>query len=258
MAKLLTWVYPLLRSGTRNIAIAATLDRKDFYNEANGSATSEKRVHALVLSLTGDILDGLGKGGMTLWGVSLTGGDLDLAANPANQTTDRTGPRTEGGYHKWGANIARLQRLSDKATLWASANAQWAGKNLDSSEKMSLGGPSAVRAYPVSEANGDEGWQATIEGRYNLTPELQLTAFYDYGRIRRDHDATYTGALQPTIGSLKGGGVSINWTRAGSYVLRATLARRQGDNPFRTLATGKDSDGSYDRNRLWLTAMVFF
>jgi hemolysin activation/secretion protein len=248
----------LLRSGTRNIAIAAGVDRKDFYNEANNVATSAKQIHAMVLSVTGDSLDGFGKGGMTLWGVSLTNGDVDLGGNPANQTTDRGGPRTENRYHKWSANIARLQRLSDKATLWASANAQWASKNLDSSEKMSLGGPSAVRAYPVSEANGDEGWQATVEGRYNLTPELQLTAFYDYGRLRRDYDPIYTGALLPTLATLKGSGLSVNWTKAGAYALRATVARRQGDNPFRTIATGKDTDGSYDLQRLWLTGMVFF
>ena len=250
--------YPLLRGATRNIALAAAFDRKDFYNEANNVATSAKQIHAGVISLTGDLLDGLGKGGMTLWGINLTAGEVDLGANQTNQTTDRNGPRTEGGYHKFGTNLARLQRLTDKATLWASVNGQWAGKNLDSSAKMSLGGPSGVRASPVSEATGDEGWLATLEGRYNITPELQLTAFYDYGRIRRDRDATYTGALLPTVGTLEGTGVSLNWTQAGAYILRATLARRIGDNPFRTFATGKDSDGSYDRTRLWLTGMIFF
>lgn len=250
--------YPLLRSGTRNIALSAALDRKDYHNEANEVATSVKRINAGLLSLTGDLLDGLGAGGMTLWGANLTFGDVDLSGNATNQSTDSNGPRTAGGYRKMGGNLARLQRLSDNATLWASANAQWAGKNLDSSEKMSLGGPSGVRAYPVMEGTGDEGWQATLEARYNLTGELQLSAFYDHGRIRRDHDANYTGALQPQVATLKGAGLGVGWNQPGKFALRAAFARRIGENPLRTLSTGKDQDGSYDRDRLWLSGIVYF
>jgi hemolysin activation/secretion protein len=250
--------YPLLRSGSRNIAISAAFDRKDYDNQSNGVSTSQKRIHAGLLALTGDLLDGFGAGGMTLWGINLTLGDVDLGANPANQTTDSNGPRTEGSYRKFGANLARLQRLSDTATLWASLNAQWAGKNLDSSEKMSLGGPSAVRAYPVMEGTGDHGWQATLEARYNLSAEIQLTAFYDHGTIRRDHDANYSGAQLPASAALKGAGLGASWNQPGHYTLRASIARRIGDNPLRTIATGKDSDGSLDKTRLWITGMVFF
>ncbi len=250
--------YPLLRTGTRNIALAGALDRKAYFNAANYAVTSEKRITSLLVSVTGDLLDGLGAGGMTLWGANLTHGVVDLSRHAGNQTTDRTGPRTEGRYTKWGANLARLQRLSDVITLWASVSTQGAGKNLDSSEKMSLGGPSAVRAYPLMEASGDEGWQGTVELRYNLTAELQVSAFYDHGRIRRDHDANYNGALTPGVAVLKGTGLSLAWNQPGKVSLRATLARRLGDNPVRTTATGKDQDGSFDINRLWLTGVLYF
>jgi len=254
--------YPLLRSGTKNIALAVALDRKDYYNEANTVVTSEKRVHSGLLAVTGDILDGLGKGGMTLWGVNITSGDVDLGANPTNQLTDSNGPRTEGSYHKWGANLARLQRLSDKATLWASMSGQYASKNLDSSEKFSLGGPTGVRAYPVMEGTGDDGWLATIEARYNLLPDLQVNAFYDHGSIRRDHNGGYTGAQTPESGTLKGFGLGLSWNQPGRYNLKAVWAQRLGDNPFRILTAGpslgKDTDGSYNKNRLWFTGMIFF
>ena len=254
--------YPLLRSGTQNIALAGALDRKTYYNEANQLATSKKEVHALLVSVTGDMLDGFGNGGMTLWGGNLTLGNVDLSANATNQTTDGNGPRTAGSYHKIGANIARLQRLSDKATLWASANGQVAGKNLDSSEKFALGGPSGVRAYPVMEATGDDGWLATVEGRYNLLPDLQFSTFYDHGSIRRDHNGAYTGAQTPASGALKGVGVGVSWSKPGVFSLRGTVANRLGSNPFRTTTAGpsfgKDSDGSYDKTRLWLTGTLFF
>ena len=254
--------YPLLRSSTQNIALAGALDRKTYYNEANQLATSEKEVHALIVSVTGDLLDGLGNGGMTLWGGNITFGDVDLSRNATNQTTDGGGPRTAGSYHKIGANIARLQRLSDNATLWASLSGQYAGKNLDSSEKFALGGPSGVRAYPVMEGTGDDGWLATLEGRYNLLPDLQLTAFYDHGSIRRDHNSDYTGAQTPASGTLKGLGVGVSWSKPGQFSLRGTLANRLGSNPFRTTTTGpsfgKDSDGSDDKTRMWLTGTFFF
>ena len=250
--------YPLLRSGTKSVSLSGTVDSKHYYHEANAVATSVKQIHVGVLALTGDALDGLGKGGMTLWGINFGVGNVDLSGDPTNQTTDRNGPKTAGAYHKFGANLSRLQRIAEGTTLWATVNAQMGGKNLDSSEKMSLGGPFAVRAYPVMEGMGDEGWLATLEARYNLTPEWQVTAFYDHGEIRRDHDAHYNGALLPATAALKGSGFSLNWTKAGAYALRATVAQRIGDNPFRTLATGRDQDGSYDKNRLWLTGVFFF
>ena len=250
--------YPLLRSGNRNVALAAALDVKDYYNEANSVATSRKHIYAGLLALTGDQLDSMGAGGMTLWGVNLTTGSVDLSGNATNAVTDSNSARTAGGYTKLGYNIARLQRLSDKTTVWASFMGQSAGKNLDSSEKMALGGPSGVRAYPVMEGSGDDGWLATLELRYNPAPDWQMVAFYDHGGIRRDHQPDYTGALTPYEAELKGYGVGVTWSQSGRWSLRASLAQRAGDNPLRTLATGKDQDGSYDNTRAWFTGIFYF
>lgn len=251
-------LYPLLRSSTRNINFSAAYDRKYYYNEANAVTTSDKTLDAVILGLSGDQLDGFGAGGMTLWSLNVTGGHVDLSATPSNENADRIGPRTSGSYQKLGYSLARLQRLTNKATFWASLNGQFAGKNLDSSEKMSLGGPSGVRAYPVLEGNGDEGWLATLEARYNIHPEVQVSAFYDHGWIRLSHDANYTGSPLVNTGTLKGAGLSISWGQSGNFSLRATWAHRIGDNPFANPLNGKDQDGSLDKDRFWLTAIKFF
>lgn len=250
--------YPLLRSGTRNIALTIALDRKNYYNEANQIATSEKQLDTALFALNGDLLDGLSSGGMTLWGISLAAGDVDLSANATNQTADSSGPRTAGSYQKLGWNLARLQRFSDKTTLWTSINGQFAGKNLDSAEKFSLGGPSGVRAYPLIEGSGDDGWLATLEVRHKLLDELQISAFYDQGTIRQSHNTDYTGTPTINDATLKGVGIGVNWSQPGNFALYAILARRIGDNPLRNLLTGNDSDGSLDRDRLWLSAVKFF
>lgn len=251
-------LYPLLRSSTRNINFSAAYDRKYYYNEANAVTTSDKTLDALILGLSGDQLDGFGEGGITLWSLNVAGGHVDLSATPSNENADRIGPRTSGSYQKLGYSLARLQRLTNKATFWASLNGQFAGKNLDSSEKMSLGGPSGVRAYPVLEGNGDEGWLATLETRYNIHPEVQVSAFYDHGWIRLSHDANYTGSPLVNTGTLKGAGMSISWGQPGNFSLRATWAHRIGDNPFANPLNDKDQDGSLDKDRFWLTAIKFF
>lgn len=250
--------YPLLRSGTKNIAFAAALDRKTYYNEANQVATSQKVADVALLALSGDLLDGLGQGGMTLWGINLTAGQINLSGNATNQGADRVGANTEGNYQKWGYNLARLQRLTDKTSLWASFSGQSSAKNLDSSEKFSLGGASGVRAYPLSEGSGDTGWLATLEVRHNLLPELQVSVFYDHGQIKQSHDNAYIGAPVVNEASLKGYGVGLSWTQSGNYAVRASLAHRIDDNPLASAINGKDGDGSLTLDRLWFTATKFF
>jgi hemolysin activation/secretion protein len=234
------------------------LDRKNYYNEAASVATSKKQVDVLTLVLNGDRIDALGQGGYTLWCINLTSGRLDLSGNATAQNADQIGPQAQGSYHKLGYNIARLQRLSDKTTFWASLSGQFANKNLDSSEKLSLGGPSGVRAYPVNEGSGDDGWLATLELRHNLTPELQASAFYDHGSIQQSHDANYTGAPVVNDASLKGFGVGLSWSPSPTLSLRTTLARRIGDNPLASALNGTDGDGSLRLNRLWVSGVKFF
>ena len=91
-------------------------------------------------------------------------------------------------YRKTSASLLYLQALSRDWTVYASVLGQRASKNLDSSEKFSLGGAQGVRAYPVGEAAGDEGALATLELRYALPQWLgatpQLVLFADSGRVR--------------------------------------------------------------------------
>jgi hemolysin activation/secretion protein len=250
--------YPIQRSGSQNMTVSGALDRKNYYNEAAQLATSEKQVDLLILMLNGDRIDSLGQGGYTLWGVNLTSGRLDLSGNATAQNADQIGPQTEGSYTKLGWNLARLQRLSNATMLWVSLSGQFASKNLDSSEKLSLGGPSAVRAYPINEASGDDGWLATLEVRHNLRPDVQLSAFYDHGSIKQSHDANYTGAPVVNDANLKGFGIGVNWMPSPSLTLRTTLAHRVGDNPLASPLNGTDGDGSLSLNRWWVSALKLF
>lgn len=97
-----------------------------------------------------------------------------------------------------------------------------ATKNLDSSEKFSLGGASGVRAYPTGEGTGDEGWLTQIELRYSMGSTIPY-AFYDHGAIR-------TSTFAPTNSTtnrrdLSGAGMGIRYQRE-QWSLDATVAWR--------------------------------
>lgn len=248
--------YPWVRSGNRNVVLNAVLEDRTYHNEANGTETSQNASRSAQLSLNGDAADNWGQGGFTLWSLSATVGRMDLSDNAVNQAADQAGARTEGGFSKLGFSLSRLQRLSPKTMLWVSANGQLAGKNLDSSEKFFLGGPYAVRAYPSLEAQADSGWISTVELRHNLRPEMQLIAFYDYGRAQLNHDAQYAGAPAMNRYALSGFGVGIGWNQPGDYHLRATLSHRNHENP--ASRAGRDSDGSKSATRVWLVATKYF
>jgi len=88
--------------------------------------------------------------------------DADLV--PADAAT----ARTAGQFSKLNVDLARIQSLSEGLDLYGRISAQWASKNLDSSQKFGLGGCNGVRAYPSGEGYGDSGALAQIELRYAM------------------------------------------------------------------------------------------
>jgi hemolysin activation/secretion protein len=125
--------------------------------------------------------------------------------------------------------LNRLQSFSDAMQLWVSVAGQQASKNLDSSEKFSLGGVNGVRAYPQSEATGDEGYRATVELRRTLAANLQGTLFYDFGSVRINKNPFGPAAANER--NLAGAGFGLNASVA-AVQLRASLAwRTNGGSP---------------------------
>jgi hemolysin activation/secretion protein len=248
----------LLRSSGRNASLTLAADRRDFLNRANGQVVSDKRLSGFSAALAGDLSDGFGGAGLTLWGANLGHGRVDLSAQPAHAAADEAGPRSAGSYSRLGWNLGRLQQTGERSALWLVASGQVASKNLDSAEKFGLGGAYGVRAYPSLEGSGDSGWLVSVEWRYSATPTLQWLAFYDHGKVRINQDASFAGAAALNHVALEGAGIGLNWVMSDRISLRATLAQRIGSNPLASAATGKDSDGSLERMRLWLGVTAYF
>jgi hemolysin activation/secretion protein len=113
-------------------------------------------------------------------------------------------------------------------SLYGAAYGQIASKNLDISEKMVLGGPYGVRAYPVGEAYGDEGYIATLEGKVllpsfsdRLPGQMHAVAFVDTGSVRTNEEPWAPG---PNRRTLSGAGVGFTWTHYNNFVVKAYYA----------------------------------
>ena len=160
--------YPLLRSRTSNLSAQLSYDNKALRDRVNGGLNvSDKRIRVLTSSLVGDFNDSLGGGASNNYSLSLSSGKLDIQSAAA-LAADAAAARANGGYTKIAYSGSRLQSLTAGTALYASLRGQIASKNLDSSEKIGLGGVNGVRAYPEGEAYSDQGYVATLELRTNI------------------------------------------------------------------------------------------
>jgi hemolysin activation/secretion protein len=161
--------YPLLRSQYANIRTSAGWQYRRLSDHRDALHSSErKNVKAVVLSLSGDLIEPHA----VSWGsISLHAGDLKLRDDQLE--IDRLTARTAGRYNRLNLDAARIQSVVNNWSVYGRVSAQWANKNLDGSEKMTLGGSTGVRGWPTGEAIGDRGWLAQLELRWQLAPAWQ-------------------------------------------------------------------------------------
>lgn len=215
--------YPFIRSQMKNLGSTIALEDKNLNDRVDATNTQTgKKLQLSSLGLAGSLQDALWGGGISSFDLSLVVGRLSIQS-PTALTIDRASAQTNGGYSRLAYTLGRLQRISNETLLLVSLSGQQAGKNLDSSEKFSLGGLNGVRAYPQGEASGDEGYKGTLELRQALMPNLQGTLFYDFGSIRINKNPF--GAPASNSRNLAGVGLGLN---AGfdQVQLRAAMAWR--------------------------------
>ena len=223
--------YPLIRSYDDNLQARVELDHRSLSDEIDAfGSTSNRRADVAIVGLTGDHHDRLGGGGWDVYSLYASAGHLDIRT-PSVRADDAKTALTQGQYGKLHYSLDRLQSVAGPLSLYGLIRGQVAFHNLDITEKMELGGAYAVRAYPEGEGYGDEGYVATAEARLLLPPlggvpgRLQLAGFYDYGRVRLEHDPWLAG---PNSLTRSGAGVSLTWFDSGNFLARASYAFQLG------------------------------
>jgi hemolysin activation/secretion protein len=246
--------YPLIRSRNNNLNAGLTYEDRTFQDKEDVTpSVTDKKAHVLIGSLYGDHRDNLGGGGANGYSLTWSTGDLDIET-PAVRSIDALTARTNGHYDKLGFTAMRLQRVTERISLYAGINGQIASKNLDSSEKMELGGMYGVRAYPEGEAYADEGYVAHLEVRYllsrfseTLPGQMHLIGFVDTGSVRTHTNPWVAGSNRRT---LSGAGVGLDWSEANNFTARAYYAFKLGNE--------KPTSAPDESGRFWIQLVKYF
>jgi hemolysin activation/secretion protein len=250
--------HPIYRTRNTNIIGQFAYEDKRLYDRIDSTNTIEDRfIDTLKAGFVGDWRDGFIGGGLNAFAVTYTHGDLRIAPTPVAQADQAptTGANTLGAFRKWNYDFKRLNRVTDNASVLLAISGQQASKNLASAERMSLGGPNGVRAYPVGEANGDSGLLISAEGRY-IVPGFKLFesdvsgfVFYDWGQVYVREKPLDTDTENRR--SIAGYGVGGSIGAEGQFVMRASVAwRADHEKP--------QSDDAKRDPRVWIQAVKWF
>ncbi|SEI46544.1 Hemolysin activation/secretion protein [Azotobacter beijerinckii] len=220
---LLSW--PLLRQRSQNLLLRGRLEYRDLEDRFDEfDWKSRKDIYGAGLGWAWERRDGWLGGGY--WASSGEGyfGHLNFRGQDEEEA-DRGpyGLHTGGDFFKLGGNLARLQALAARHSLYWAVGFQLASRNLDSSEKLALGGPHAVRGYASSEMLVDDGLISNLEWRWSASESLTPYLFYDFGRGRQMHDAPFPGENWRT---LTAAGLGLAWAQPGDFLVNLSLAWR--------------------------------
>lgn len=227
--------YPLIRSQRLNLGLSMAYQDKDL-EDKRLDTVERKSSRVLPLTISFDHRDTWGDGGISYGSLSMASGEVRYA----------TGTKA---FKRWTLDVARQQRLNSSWSLFAHVLKQGADSNLDSSEGISLGGATGVRAYPSGESAGDEGWMLQTELRLSLGAWAPF-AFYDHGRVRIDARPQLVASPAPDQ-ERAGAGMGLRY-QEGAWSFDTTMAwRTQGGAP-------KADTASDPKPRFWMQTRYAF
>jgi hemolysin activation/secretion protein len=248
--------YPWLRSQEGNANLTASYEHKTYLNHliAAGTVSSSYRLRNLVLGVSGNRYDQFMAGAISSAQLNLVAGHLELLPdNPAN-----FGTQTPSQFTKLTYALSRVQTIKpDASKLQLTLTGQVATQNLNSAEQFYLGGPFGVRAYPVAQAGGAQGWLASVEYQHQLPDKWTGIVFLDAGRVQQ-YKYTYANWQGNTQASnsygLYGTGVGLRWARD-QWTVSTSVAWKLGSNPLHNQqGLAVDVDNTSRSPRLWLSA----
>ena len=252
--------YPLIHTERFKMVVAGSYDGKHLEDRTVAGDTGDRRVKVGALSLSGFRFDEWWGGGALTFSGALAAGNVDQR-NAGALAADQASRRVQGSFSKVSFYVSRDQPLDAVWLASASLRGQWAGKNLDSTERFVLGGPNGVRAYAVGEAAGDEGLMLNLNLSRKMSDTLTVTAFIDAGWVRLNHNlwANWNAANPrlPNTYSLSGAGIGADWKVGRGILVSTSFSVPLGDNPGRDV-NDRNFDGRKLNPRLWLGLNAHF
>lgn len=252
--------YALWREQGNNASLRFSVDHRDYSNNQLGVNISDYYINVLSAGVNGNISDTNTSG--VNYSLAAIYGNLTIN-NQTQASQDINGPLTAGSYLKLSLNVSRTEDLTvlSNTTWLVSLSGQLANRNLNSSEQIYMGGPYAVRAYPVAQGGGSQGFIFTNELQNRLNENWQLGAFVDVGCVQQ-YVNTYanwqglTNASSNYCLAALGPTAKFNYDK---WVVNAAVALRIGQNPlYNSSGEQLNADNAYRSVQAWLRASYVF
>nr|WP_281386104.1 ShlB/FhaC/HecB family hemolysin secretion/activation protein [Silvimonas terrae] len=234
--------YPLVRELDRNWTLSGDgLDTRS-RQEVNGmQAFATREIGAGRVTIAGNAgdrpiyLDQSYWSGSLAWMAGAVAQDLQGAQDVTGQL---------GGFNKFNLNgLGKLKLNSSDWYLLANLQLQYATSNLDSSQKLAIGGQNGVRAYRPDEGSFDSGAVVSFDLRRSIPmpngDQLSVGPLVDYASgvvNKREYSnwQTMDGYSDPTLGNhrkIAGWGIAADYVSPHGYSANVAWSRRFGDSP---------------------------
>jgi hemolysin activation/secretion protein len=189
---------PIVRNAQLGLTARFAGSHKKVNDEVSAFALKNRRdITGIDLGLFGDWLDSSGEA-INQLGINLHVGRVNFK-NDFAEVLDETGAKTEGSFVKYNLVASRIQYFKNAVSLALRADYQDANKNLDSVEKMSIGGINRWRAFAELPSLADSGFMAGAEIRKRISANQSLAslllvevspyAFVDAGKGKINENA---------------------------------------------------------------------
>lgn len=259
----LTLSYPFQNLPQSALRFEYRLEEKKLIDQTELGEIGNRRVISHTLDINGHIVgtpDSLFGAGTLSFSTAIVSGRSEQH-NSAARDQDDSSRRSAGQFGKFTYQLGYVRPLNALWNMTVSLRGQFANKNLDSSERISLGGPGGVRAYPVAEATGDEGFVASVSLERSLQDKLTFKLLLDAGRVTVNRNTWDNWNLgdpsQPNRYDLLGAGAGIDWRMSKATQLSFIVATPLGNHPGST-AQGRNSDGTAVSTRGWFNLVSRF
>lgn len=234
--------YPYIRSRTTNVVLQLEGDFSNLEDNLGAAGLRlTKKSYGLTFSPSADWQDKLLGGGSNHADMQLRYANLDLGVTAKGLDVGPAGPGTDGRFGKAILSLQRSQPLPYKLGISAQWKQQLATNNLDSSEKLSVGGAQSMVAYPNSQATADEGGVGKVELRWQARDNISLGVFAEYAHLKLLHSAI--AGVTTNHAHYSDAGFDLNWSVINHVDFSASVAWAGSQPPIPT---------DNDRPRIWV------
>ena len=207
------------------------MDPRDHQDASN--IKTDRQLRVLSLSTNQENADSVMADGLNQVSAELTHGQTQFTDQVA-AANDASTARTAGRFTKVNLRAYRNQTISATFSLSLSMDSQWAQKNLDATQKFSLGGMRSVRAYEAGVLSTDHALFSSVELRmllpqpgetWNIQGRWYACVFWDkaVAQVNKNPWNNTSNRVH-----LRGSGLAMYWQGPNEWRATASVGKSLG------------------------------